>query len=156
MRVPLILISILLLTGCGYESEESVMRENESLLQTDRDFAAESAVGGPAEAFNKYLHDEALMLPSGGNPVRGRIAIYDEMKAAPDGYVLAWTPEDGEVARSGDLGYTWGRFTSSVPDSAGVAQKRYGKYLNVWKKDASGKWKVLVDTGNPSPPPDEG
>lgn len=155
MKSPLILLLALLLTGCGYGSKEDIMKEKESLLQTDREFAAVSAARGPAEAFNEYLHDEALMLPSGGNPLKGRSAIYDVMKTAPDGYVLAWTPEDGEVARSGDFGYTWGRFTSSVPDSTGVIQTRYGKYLNVWKKDSSGKWKVLVDTGNQSPPPGE-
>ena len=77
------------------------------------------------------------------------------MKDAPDGYVLAWTPQEGEVAGSGDFGYTWGTYTSSVPDSTGAVKKSYGKYLNVWKKDARSNWKVLVDTGNQSPPPSE-
>jgi ketosteroid isomerase-like protein len=155
MKLSAVAILALMITGCGYGSEETVLKEKESLLETDRAFAAASAAMGPAEAFNQYLHDEALMLPAGGNPVKGRASIYDVMKDAPYGYVLAWTPEDGEAARSGDLGYTWGKYISSVPDSEGVAQKRYGKYVNVWKKDPSGKWKVLVDTGNQSPPPDE-
>jgi len=32
---------------------------------------------------------------------------------------------------------------------------RYGKYVNVWRKQKDGKWKVIVDLGNPSPPPNQ-
>ena len=156
MKLPLLLFVVFVVIGCARGPEESAVKDKESLLEADRAFAALSADKGPADAFNEYLHDEALMLPAGGHPVKGRAEIYDVMRDAPEGYVLAWTPEDGEVARSGDFGYTWGKYVSSLPDSGGVIQKKHGKYLNVWKKDTTGKWKVLVDTGNQSPPPDEG
>jgi len=155
MRQALAVVAVLLLIGCGRGSEKGAVTDKESLLETDRAFAAASAARGAADAFNEYLHDDALMLPAGNNPVKGRTAIYDVMKDAPEGYVLAWTPEDGEVARSGDFGYTWGKYVSSLPDSSGVVQKKYGKYLNVWKKDDAGRWRVLVDTGNQSPPPED-
>ncbi len=156
MKVLLVVILAVVTTfGCGREPEVNVVEGLESLLQTDREFATMSAEKGAADAFNQYLHEDALMLPAGGFPVKGRKAIYEVMKDAPEGYVLAWAPEDGEVARSGDFGYTWGKYTSSVPDSAGVVKKNHGKYLNVWEKDSQGDWKVLVDTGNQSPPPVE-
>jgi len=124
MRQVLAVVAVLLLIGCGRGSEKGAVTDKESLLETDRAFAAASAARGAADAFNEYLHDDALMLPAGNNPVKGRTAIYDVMKDAPEGYVLAWTPEDGEVARSGDFGYTWGKYVSSLPDSSGAAHRQ--------------------------------
>ncbi len=67
---------------------------------------------------------------------------------------MAWEPQKGEVAQSGDLGYTWGKYTVETKDKDGKPVKSHGKYLNVWKKQANGSWKVVVDIGNKSPSPD--
>jgi ketosteroid isomerase-like protein len=39
-----------------------------------------------------------------------------------------------------------------TPD--GTVRRATGKYLNVWKKQPDGSWKVLVDIGNEDPVPD--
>jgi ketosteroid isomerase-like protein len=77
------------------------------------------------------------------------------MKKSGDKYTLAWEPQNGEVAISGELGYTWGLFTLSWMEDDGLEKKSYGKYLNIWKKSSSGSWKVVVDIGNSSPEPVE-
>lgn len=35
----------------------------------------------------------------------------------------------------------------------GEESMSWGKYVNVWKKNADGEWKVVADIGNDSPPP---
>ena len=130
------------------------VKEEEILIQTDREFALFSVENGAAEAFNKYLTDDALELPAGKNPVEGRSNIYDSMKEHQDSYTLDWSPQYAEVSRSGELGYTWGTYTLSYSDESGEEQKSYGKYLNIWKKQNDGSWKVAVDMGNSSPEPE--
>lgn len=142
--------SILFLIGCVTITDSDA--EKVKLLQSDREFAQKSIESGAAEAFKIYLLKDALQLPAGRNPRLGREAIYQAMKAAGDNYTLAWEPQDGEVAASGDFGYTWGNYTLSREDSSGAKQADYGKYLNVWKKQ-DGHWRVLVDMGNQSPAP---
>ena len=74
------------------------------------------------------------------------------MKESGNDYTLSWQAVDGEVAASGEMGWTWGESQTAVKDSTGQTRIFYGKYLNVWKKQADGSWKVRVDIGNASPP----
>lgn len=124
--------------------------EKEKLLQTDREFAQRSLEIGVAEAFHEYLDPEALMLSANQHPTKGRDTIYQQMLLS-DNYTLSWEPQDGNVAGSGDLGYTWGQYKAISKNSVGSENIRYGKYLNIWKKQADGNWKVLVDMGNANP-----
>ena len=141
---------LIILSGC--QTPPDNMKTLESLLATDREFAAASVARGAAEAFREYLLEDALQLPAGSMPVRGRENIYHEMQKGGDGYTLKWEPRGGEVAASGEFGYTWGMYTIETQSMEGLEggqpKIRTGKYLNVWKKDDEGRWRVLVDTGN--------
>ena len=125
--------------------------ERKILLDTDYEFARTSIKKGPSAAFYLYLADNAMQLPEGSLPIYGKNAIYETMKG--DHYDLLWTPVKADVASSGDLGWTLGKFVVVVRNSDGTETKMYGKYLNVWRKQADGKWKVIVDMGNASPSP---
>ena len=58
-----------------------------------------------------------------------------------------------EVARSGDLGYTWGTFTitpSRTVTTGGPGETRNvnveaGFYVRVWVRERNGQWKVALD-----------
>ena len=128
--------------------------EKEKLLQTDIEFAQFSVNNGAAEAFNEYLTEDALQLPAGNNPVQGVNNIYNGMKDNQANYTLDWSPKYAEVANSVDMGYTLGTYSLAYKDENGEEQKSYGKYLNIWKKQSDGKWKVAVDIGNDSPDPE--
>jgi ketosteroid isomerase-like protein len=67
--------------------------------------------------------------------------------ALPDSR-LTWHPNRVGVARSGELGYTSGTYKVSFKDDSGETIRDKGKYLMVWKKQAGGAWKVLLDMNN--------
>lgn len=52
---------------------------------------------------------------------------------------MSGTTGAAESARSGDLGYSYGRFEVSAP------AQHTGAYVRVWQRDASGKWLVVAD-----------
>jgi ketosteroid isomerase-like protein len=66
---------------------------------------------------------------------------------------LTWQPTRADVSRSGDLGYTVGSFERKSSDPQGNPAVRRGKYVTIWKKQADGNWKVVVDIGNLDQPP---
>jgi ketosteroid isomerase-like protein len=125
------------------------------LLQTDLAFSRLCEEKGAAAAFYEFLTPEATSLPPGEFPIKGREAIRVHWSAGPQG-ALTWKPATAQVARSGELGYTWGTYEFSVSGPDGRPQISYGKYVTIWKKQADGSWKVLLDTGNSSPPPTQG
>lgn len=145
----LLIVLLWFTAGCGRPVDMEAERQH--LLRTDREFSETSAREGAAEAFRKYLLPEALQLPAGQLPIRGNETIYQEMIQAGDGYTLTWQPQEAGVAASGELGYSWGIYTVTSRGENGEAQSRQGKYLNVWKKDDAGNWRVLIDTGNANP-----
>ncbi|NIO48353.1 MAG: DUF4440 domain-containing protein [Candidatus Aminicenantes bacterium] len=146
-----IILNIFLFAACEFKID--IEHEQEALLQTDMEFAQTSVEQGAAEAFYQYMTDDALQLPNNAEPVLGKNLIRESMQKAPE-VLLTWKPQKAEIAQSGDLGYTWGIYEVRWYGPTSEENIRYGKYLNIWKKQADGKWKVAVDMGNQSPPPE--
>jgi ketosteroid isomerase-like protein len=150
-----VLLTAAFLNGCGEQNRIDMNEETNRLLQTDRDFATASLEHGAANAFRMYLLDDAIMFSRGRHPVRGRNSIYEVMSAGGEDDVLEWTPRAGDVAASGDMGWTWGEYIFTTTGGDGLETNTYGKYVNIWKKNADGEWRVAADIGNDSPPPGE-
>jgi ketosteroid isomerase-like protein len=135
--------------GCN-KSQSDTTAESSALLQTDIQFSKTSVAKGAAEAFYEFMDDSSVSLSPNSDPLTGRDKIHERMLSGENDYTLSWMPEKADVAHSGDLGYTWGTYELSFKAEDGTPQARHGKYLNVWRKQADGSWKLLVDIGNQS------
>ena len=151
MKAFTFILMLLLFPAC--ETELDLEAERQTLLATDRDFAAMSVREGAAKAFNQFLADRAIQLPAGRAPVFGRETIYRQMVSSSDSYVLNWDPQHAELAASGDMGWTWGTYVLSTTGDDNETAESHGKYLNVWEKQDDGFWRVVVDMGNENPEP---
>ena len=102
-----------------------------------------------------FFDNEGSMLPSNAPIATGKDALTKSLGSAfatPD-YTLSWHANKVGVARSGELGYTSGTYGFSIKDASGKTISDKGKYLTLWKKEADGSWKVLLDTYNSDQPP---
>jgi ketosteroid isomerase-like protein len=117
----------------------------------DIEFSRTAMRLGTGRAFEEYAADDAQIFSTPGEFITGPEAIREAFGPTNDASQLTWHPVVGEVARSGDLGYTAGNavFTGKRPD--GVAEVRYSKYLTVWRKQRDGSWRYVVDGGNARP-----
>jgi len=148
--LSLIVFLFLWISLSSCTSKIDLEKEKNDLLKTDIEFSKTSVEKGAAEAFYLYLTDDAVQLPAGLPPIVGREKIRENMSGSSKA-VLKWEPAKAEVAKSGDLGYTWGNYQVSWTGEDGKTQILYGKYLNIWKKQPDGTWKAVVDIGNQSP-----
>jgi ketosteroid isomerase-like protein len=150
------LVSVCLAVWCAGCATVGTVRDRASsadvLLQADRDFALHAQQHGVANAFREFAASDALSLPMGEAPILGREAIFRAMSDFPPGE-LRWRPAGTDLARSGELGYTWGTYEFRPRDAGGQSETRHGKYVTVWKKQRDGSWKFVVDIGNAGPPP---
>jgi len=118
------------------------------LMAVDRDFARLSLEIGAHESFLAYIDDSCVLLRPNRQPVIGRKKI-EEMYSKPDtSFILKWEPLFAEIAESGDLGYTYGIYTVEMDSPEGNSVTRDGTYVTIWRKDANGNWKFVLDTGN--------
>jgi len=146
-------LGVSLLTGCATRcGEQSLRSDAGQLMRTDEAFAKFARERGVAEAFRAFAAPDATSFPMGEAPIHGREAIYQSMRDFPKGELL-WTPSSADLAKSCDLGYTWGTFEFRTTDTDGKAVSRHGKYLTVWKLQPDGSWKFVADIGNQGPPP---
>ena len=141
-RVVLLMVS-LSMAACA-----SMSRSGGALMEADREFARQSAAHG-APAWSAVMAPNAIKPGPGSTWITGPAAIGEQMTAAfaRPGFSLAWEPTRAEISRGGNLGYTWGRWTST-----GSGNTRHGNYMTVWEKQPDGAWKVLFDTGDADPP----
>ncbi len=78
-------------------------------------------------------------------PDKGRIALTERYKGKSDtSFILSWEPIYAKISGSGDLGYTYGTYTSTVRATGEISK---GTYVTVWEKQADGTWKFVLDTG---------
>jgi len=151
MLVRTTVCTVLVCSAC--QPQNNLEEEAARLLQTDRDCAAASVDVGFAEAYYRYLAEDATVMPPGQDPLAGRESIYARWREDAGDVVLEWEPQDAAVSKSGDLGWTWGNWVLSAMDDEGQSQKSYGKYVFIWKS-VGGDWKIVANIWNDSPEPE--
>ena len=118
----------------------------------DTAFSARAQQIPIAKAFREYMDEQEGVQFDGAKPVRGQPALYELMGGdAPDEVKLEWRVTDAWGSRGGDMGVTIGRWTST--SLKGARPPRTGTYVTVWRRNAKGQWKGLVDIGAPDAPP---
>ena len=120
----------------------------EGVLAAEHAFAARVKAAGVAAAFRDFM-DEADGLSFGnGPPKRGAAAIFDSLGGAkPSADQLSWEPEEIFAAKAGDMAVSWGTYVFTPGD--GRTKTSTGRFVTVWRKNADGAWKGLVDIGAP-------
>ena len=116
---------------------------NKELIATDRAFSALSKEKGRNHAFASYVAEDGVMLSPNKMPVIGKNKIEALFYSDDSKLVFTWNPLYADVAKSGDLGYTYG--TYEILEGTSIQK---GTYVSVWKKDAAGEWKFVLDSGN--------
>ena len=64
----------------------------------------------------------------------------------------SWKASNVKVANSGDMAYVSGTYEFTMNGPSGKEISDRGKYLEVWKKQADGKWKCEADIWNSDVP----
>lgn len=118
-------------------------------MAVDRAFSAYAQTVSMGEAFATYMDAvEGMMISPGGVTV-GAEAIREGFAGWPADLKMSWEPDGGHGSASGDLAVTTGRYTRTRNDEVVGT----GRYVSVWKKNADGDWKGVIDLGAPDPQP---
>ena len=129
-----------------------------AIEQALRDLDAQWSAAAGAKDLEKtisFYSENALVLPTNAPAATTKDAIRNTWKdlLASPGVAISWKTTKVEVARSGDIAYTTGTYELTVNDASSKPINDRGKYVEVWKKQTDGKWKVAVDIWNSDLPP---
>lgn len=162
MRVKgLVVLSGLVLTviGCKVESAKSTAASSTTrgapeaaLMETSRNWAKAAATGN-ADSALAYWSDDAVVLEPDQPALVGKSAIRQMVVGSMKDpkFSITWEPERAAISESGDIGYLIEHNRVTFTDSTHKVRTVYGKAVTIWKKDANGNWKCVVDTFNGNP-----
>ncbi len=137
-------VSAVAQTACAQDA----MSTAHAVRAADLAFEARAQEVGTARAFREYMDETDGLQFNGSVPTRGADAIYKAMGGdAPAKTRLEWTPLDAWGSKGGDMGVTTGTWKLTANGAATALVT--GRYVTVWRKDAAGQWKGLIDIGNP-------
>jgi ketosteroid isomerase-like protein len=127
--------------------------DTKAIEQALRDLDAQwsaAAAGKDLEKTIAFYSEDAIVLPTNAPAATTKEAIrntWKDLLASPD-LAISWKITKVEVAESGDIAYTTGTYELSKNSAIGKLVPDHGKYVEVWKKQPDGKWKVVADIWN--------
>lgn len=126
-------------------AQGSLPRDLQGLVEAERAFARLSVERGVRESFLTYFADDGVaFLPNLINAKKayGSLPV---LTGKPEA-TLNWTPVFGDISAAGDLGYSTGPVVRS-DNTAENRPVRHSLYFSIWKKQANGEWRVVLDLG---------
>jgi ketosteroid isomerase-like protein len=155
MAQRVVVALIALMAGCthtevsSHDADVRAIRGDQA--QWLRDFQAKDL-----SKIVSHFSDDAIVIDNGQPPLHGgeeARKLYRDSTSDPASS-LTFAPSRIEVARSGDLAYVVGSYTSieTIPNTHKTAEER-GAYVSVYRKQPNGSWKVVTDIGASQLPP---
>jgi ketosteroid isomerase-like protein len=121
--------------------------------QADAAFSRAAERNGAPAAFEQYAAPDGATFGASGAINLGPPAIRASMQGGRAASAAwSWVPVHGASSGGGDLAYTIGEATIRPPNAT-AADVYHGKYLTVWRRQADGSVKYLIDAGNSRPAP---
>lgn len=146
-KIFFVLVCVFFLPACNYQAEKKIAAENlkAEMIAAENSFSALGQKVGARKALMQFIDSNGVLLKPNNYPLLGAEAIDFISQSNDSAYSIIWQPKGGTVAASGELGYTYGVYTITPKNKDKVI---YGTYVNIWKKQADGSWKIMLNSGN--------
>jgi uncharacterized protein (TIGR02246 family) len=144
---------VLFTSGCSQQSPPDTRAADESAVKEADAQWSKTAMANDLDGAVSYYTDDASLLPPNAPIATGKQAIRAVWASmlSPD-VTISWQVTKADAARSGDLAYVTGVYQITAKNPKGKPQEDRGKLVEVWKKQADGKWKVVADIFNSDVP----
>jgi uncharacterized protein (TIGR02246 family) len=147
-QLPIFLF-VLLAMACNQHKVDQ-KNEGEKVMQTSKEWS-QTAATGDTEKTLSYWAEDAVLMSDGQPPLNGKAAIRQmvEQSMKMPGFRISWQPQSVQVSESGDMAYLIENSQVSYLDSTGKSTTTNSKVVTIWRKQADGSWKNVVDISTP-------
>lgn len=149
LPMSILVVSVLLAAGCAPSAPVDTQKGAAEIRALDEQWSA-TAAKNDLDGTVAFYADDAVLLPPNAPIATDKKSIRESWASllGPNTDV-SWKVSKAEVAKSGELGYLYGTYELSIKDpKGGPPVHDTGKLVEIWKKQADGKWKCIVDTYN--------
>src|SRR5215510_7637045 len=134
---------LLILVVAAVAQAQSALQD---MVKTEQAFSKMAEEKNTRDAFMAFIADDGLLFRPGA--VNGKKWMLEHPAPPPTDKrpLLAWQPAYAGMAASGDMGFTTGPWEAKA-DIKDEKPQGYGHFVTVWKKQADGTWKFVIDLG---------
>jgi len=152
-RRSLLLVFLLVLVGCSQRDYDPAA-EQTKLLRRDVEWADLASAGKDVEKIVSYWSDDAVLIFPGQPVLEGKAAIraYVTESLKTPGFKIHWVSEKPTFSPDGKLAYMRGKDELTVPGQNGAPVTLHLRGISIWRLDADGQWRCVVDISNEQPP----
>ena len=129
-------------------AQKPPLAQVDKVIKAEQDFDKQVARKGIKDAFLDVADPEGIVFKP--QPVR-IIDFYTNIDKQPG--TLSWEPKFARIAANGDLAFSAGPYT--YQNGKEDSDKVFGDYVSIWRADADGKLKLLIDLGIQHPEPEQ-
>lgn len=138
----------LLLASCATEAGPTFTEADRAAIEAATEEAmAINATGDHLAYVNHYYTADVVAMPPNGEAIRGREAVLAFNESFPPYEDLQFTHV--EVDGDRDMAYVYGTYRMVMAAAEGEEPvEDRGKYLEIWRRQPDGSWKVALDIFN--------
>ena len=143
----LLLSATILLFGGSVLAQYSNVTVN-TVVKAEENFDKQVARKGIKDAFLSVADPDGIVF----KPVEIKITdFYSKIDKQPGS--LTWTPKFARISANGDMAFSAGPYV--YQNGKADSDKVFGDYVSIWRADADGKLKLLIDLGIQHPEPEQ-
>ncbi len=138
--------------ACQASAAGGLSDADRAALQQGDELFAKSAMAKNFAAAAATYTDDAAVLPPNGAAVQGRQQIEKFLSSFPP--ISSFTFDIVDIDGRGDLAYVRGNYAMTLTPPGAAPINDRGKYVEIWRKQGDGSWKIKWDIFNSdsSPP----
>ncbi len=145
---PFCVLSIAIASGNEARFVTSQKNIAQTILDLDKKWS-DAAQGHDLAKTASFYASDAIVLPPNSAICTTKKQILDcWAPMCEKSAEVSWIATKVEVAKAGDMAYTYGTYKLVMPDGKGGMMKDKGKFVEIWMKQSNGQWKCKVDTFN--------
>jgi ketosteroid isomerase-like protein len=131
--------------GASAEDRAAGLKE---LADAERAFAKLSLAKGVAHSFHENFAEDGIGFSPEPVKVKAEMAKRPPLDPSKPRATLDWYPVLSDLAASGEMGFNLGPSLLTPPPGDEKNKPRHGYFFSVWKRQADGKFKVVLDIGS--------
>jgi ketosteroid isomerase-like protein len=140
-----LLAALAALPAAAFAADAGLPPAQQELFDAERAFVRLAAEKGFRDSFYTYFADDGIAFNP--HPFRVRTTLAGA-PPSPGPMGATWAPVYGDISAAGDLGWDTGPLVFEGKDGA---PDRHGMFFSIWKRQADGSFKVVLDIGSDTP-----
>jgi ketosteroid isomerase-like protein len=154
MRSILVIVALGLLSSSPIFAAFDQAAEEQKLLRRDAEWADLATAGKDVDKIVSYWSDDATVIMPGQPVVSGKAAIraYVASSLSTPGFKIHWKSSNVVFSADGKMAYMPATDEMTVPGPNGALITLHLRGVAIWRVDADGEWRCVMDISNDAPP----